>query len=93
MNSKNTDFYMSTSQIVGAFTDRLPRVDGEYHYEPYRRPGHLNLHEQLKSRHSPRCHYFSNGKRISFTVTWCAQYGRLTLAGFEVDDTNAPFAP
>jgi hypothetical protein len=29
MNSKNTDFYMS-SQIVGAFTDGLPSVDGAY---------------------------------------------------------------
>ena len=92
MNSKNTDFYIG-SQIVGVFTDGPPSVDGEYHYEPYRSPGHLNLHEQLKSHHSPRCHYFSNGKRISFTVTGRVQQGRLTLAGFEVDDANAPFGP
>ena len=92
MNSKNTDFYIG-SQIVGAFTDGPPSVDGEYHYEPYRSPGHLNLHEQLKSHHSPRCHYFSNGKRISFTVTGRVQQGRLTLAGFEVDDAKAPFGP
>jgi hypothetical protein len=82
----SVDFYMD-SQIVGAFpSGELPMIDGSYGYEPYRSPGHLNLHRELQAGKSPRCFYKTGAQRISFSVTACPTQGVLTLVGIEVED-------
>jgi len=77
-------FFMG-SQVVGAFPrNRLPTMDGSYSYEPFRSPGHLNLHIQLKAGNAPLCFYKDGTQRVSFCVTASPAQGVLTLVGFEV---------
>jgi hypothetical protein len=79
------DFYMD-SQVVGAFPGgELPTVDGSYRYEPYRSPGHINLHRQLQAGKAPRCFYKVSDQRISFSVRASPTQGVLTL-GIEVEN-------
>lgn len=80
------DFFMG-GQVVGAFpTQGLPITDGSYRYEPYRGPGHLNLHMELKAGKAPRCFFRNASQRVSFCVTSSPTQGVLTLSGVEVAD-------
>jgi hypothetical protein len=80
------DFFMG-GQVVGAFPSHgLPTTDGSYRYEPYRSPGHLNLHMELKAGKVPRCFFINAAQRVSFCVTASPSQGVLTLVGVEVDD-------
>lgn len=79
------DFFMD-SQVVGAFAgDALPKAGGSYRYEPYRGPGHVNLHRQLKAGHAPRCFYSFGSQRVAFCVTSSPAQGVLTMDGIEVE--------
>lgn len=83
--SNQIDFFMG-SQVVGAFPrTELPTADGSYRYEPYRSPGHLNLHMQLKAGKTPRCSYTEAARRVSFCVTASPAQDVLALVGFEVE--------
>ena len=76
-------FYLD-SQVVGEFdAASAPTSEGNYVYEPYRSPGHHNLHMQLKSSHIPRCLYIIGTERVEFSVVTCVEYGVLRLSGFE----------
>ena len=78
------DFYMG-SQVVGSFLDYpLPTGDGTYRYEPYRGPGHLNLHKQLEAGKAPRCFYDTATQRVCFCVVGSRTPGVLELVGFDV---------
>lgn len=84
--SDRVKFFMG-SQLVGTFPSRsLPTLDGSYNYEPYRSPGHANLHRELEAGKVPRCFYETAAQRVSFCVTASPTKGVLTLAGVEVDD-------
>ncbi len=79
----NVDFYLD-SQVVGFFKNGTrPASDGIYAYEPYRSPGHLNVHNQLRSAKTPRCSYESDSQRVSFSVIANPSAGVLSLAGFD----------
>ncbi len=80
------DFFMG-DQVVGAFPSHgLPMTDGAYRYEPYRGPGHLNLHMELKAGKAPRCFFTNAAQRVSFRVTSSPAQGVLILVGVEVAD-------
>jgi hypothetical protein len=80
------DFHLG-SQVVGSFPDYpLPTIDGAYRYEPYRGPGHFNLHEQLEAGKTPRCFYDTATQRVWFCVIGSETPGVLELVGFEVKD-------
>jgi hypothetical protein len=85
-DTANVDFYID-SQVVGFFKDGArPTSDGIYAYEPYRSPGHLNLHNQLGSAQVPRCYYEYESQRVSFSVVANPSAGLLSLAGFDGAD-------
>lgn len=66
---------------VGLFKDGIvPTSDGLYRYEPYRGPGHLHLHEQLKRVGCAQCNFLHKGSIVSFIVLGCPEYGVLDLS-------------
>ena len=70
---------------VGLFEDGIcPDSEGLFRYEPYRGPGHLRMQEQLRKSGSAPCSYVHAGKRISFIVIDCPEYGVLNLSSFLV---------
>jgi hypothetical protein len=84
MTANKLEFMMENGNVVGSFRgDVYPNSAGEYQYEPYRGPGHFELQTHLKSGPAPRCYYAQNGKKISFTVVGCAEYGTLELRDFK----------
>jgi hypothetical protein len=87
------DFYMG-SQVVGSFPDYpLPRIDGAYSYEPYRGPGHFNLHKQIEAGKAPRCFYDTATQRVCFCVIGSQTPGVLELVAFEVKDAYTQTPP
>jgi hypothetical protein len=86
MMMDDVTFFMG-GQVVGEFPwSLLPTMDGSYSYEPYRAPGHVNLHIELWAGIAPLCFYKSGAQRVSFCVIASPAQGLLTLAGFEVVD-------
>jgi len=82
------------SQLVGSFLDYpLPTSDGAYSYEPYRGPGHLNLHNQLEAGKAPRCFYDTATQRVCFCVISSPTPGVLELVGFEVEGAYNQTSP
>jgi hypothetical protein len=81
-------FYLD-SQPVGEFeAEATPTFDGDYSYEPYRGPGHYNLQVQLKSSHTPRCHYTVGSERVEFSVVAYVRDRVLRLSGFESSEVS-----
>jgi hypothetical protein len=87
------DIYMG-SQVVGSFLDYPPPTsDGAYSYEPYRGPGHLNLHNQVEAGKAPRCFYDTATQRVYFCVIGSRTPGVLELVGFEVESAYNQTSP
>ena len=81
----SVDFHMD-SKVIGAFPGgELSMIDGSYRYEPYRSPGHLNLHRELRAGKTPRCFCQAGELCISFSVTASPTQGVLSLMGIEVE--------
>jgi hypothetical protein len=74
------------SLAVGFFRDQaFPVEPGEYAYEPYRGPGHYEMHAALRSGAEVICKYMLDGQRVSFRVLSSPRYDVLHLSGFQIE--------
>jgi hypothetical protein len=56
------------NEVVGYFEDQLPLSPGQYHYMPFRGPGHFRLVQELARKGPQYCHYVVDGEARYFTV-------------------------
>jgi hypothetical protein len=78
------DFFLLGGGAIGYFEEQeYPFADGRYRYMPYRGPGHLMMQRQVRNRETSQCYYEDNGRRVSFRVRECPEYGVLVLSNFE----------
>lgn len=84
MNIGGLEFEFA-GEAVGFFVDAIsPDSDGLFRYEPYRGNGHWLMHQQLRQSGSARCSYVDAGRKVSFVVIACPEYGVLNLSSFSV---------
>jgi hypothetical protein len=81
---RDGDFFFN-GMDVGILSLPIPRVAGNWHYVPYRGPGHYDLQMALRDRQPAQCVTDDRGTRITFTVVGCPADGVL-----EVRDVQFP---
>ena len=85
MSTSDRQPFFFESMPVGYFVGPTdPGGSGRYHYMPFRGPGHLRMHQRLKTGAKTRCDYRFGDVPIRFTVLGCPEYGVLELGEFEV---------
>ncbi len=69
---------------VGVFSgESYPQEPGIYGYIPTEGDGHEELQLARRGGAEPRCHFDTNGQRVTFTVRASPRYGRLELSDFD----------
>jgi hypothetical protein len=75
--------FMFDGLPVGCFEEAAyPSAPGRYRYMPYRGAGHYFMHQKRRESGAAHCTYECGGRRVSFVVIDCPEYGVLELRDF-----------
>lgn len=60
-------FYLEDGSSIG-FIEKVPEIDGNYQYEPFRGLGHYTMLIQIQASNRVKCYIQTEKKRIEFFV-------------------------